>query len=92
MKEIMHNNTKIIATVGPASKSYETLDVMVNHVKGLLDKLELPYRVLRLCGGDLGFTSALTYDMEVHSGAQDKWLEVSSISNFETFQSNRLQL
>jgi seryl-tRNA synthetase len=71
--------------------SYQTLDNMVEHVKGLLDKLELPYRTLRLCGGDMGFTSALTYDMEVYSAAQDKWLEVSSISNFETFQANRLK-
>ena len=65
---------------------------MVNHVKGLLNKLGLPYRVALLCGGDLGFTSAITYDMEVFSAAQEKWLEVSSISNFETFQANRLKL
>ena len=73
------------------SQSYETLNQMVAYVKTLLDKLELPYRVLRLCGGDLGFTSALTFDIEVHSAAQDKWLEVSSISNFENFQANRLK-
>ncbi len=65
---------------------------MVAHIAGLLDKLELPYRVLRLCGGDAGFTSALTYDFEVYSAAQQRWLEVSSVSNFETFQSNRLKL
>ena len=65
---------------------------MVAHVKGLLDKLELPYRLVKLCGGDLGFTAALTYDFEVYSAAQDKWLEVSSVSNFETYQANRLKL
>jgi seryl-tRNA synthetase len=64
---------------------------MVEHVKGLLEKLELPYRVAFLCGGDMGFTSAKTFDMEVYSGAQKRWLEVSSISNFETFQANRLK-
>jgi seryl-tRNA synthetase len=73
-------------------KSYETLDTMVAHVKGLLEKLNLPFRIVRLCGGDLGFAAALTFDMEVYSAAQDKWLEVSSISNFETFQANRLKL
>ncbi len=73
-------------------KSYETLDQMVKHVEGLLQKLELPYRILRLCGGDLSFASALTYDLEVYSAAQKRWLEVSSVSNFETFQSNRLKL
>jgi len=65
---------------------------MSSYIQSLLTKLELPYRVLRLCGGDLGFTSALTYDMEVWSAAQEKWLEVSSVSNFETYQSNRLKL
>ena len=65
---------------------------MVAYVQGLFTKLGLPYRTLRLCGGDLGFTSALTFDLEVYSAAQDKWLEVSSISNFETFQANRLKL
>ena len=65
---------------------------MVNHVKGILKELKLPYRILRLCGGDLGFTSALTYDFEVFSTAQDRWLEISSVSNFETFQANRLKL
>jgi seryl-tRNA synthetase len=65
---------------------------MTEHVKDILDELKLPYRILRLCGGDLGFTSALTYDFEVFSTAQDRWLEISSISNFETFQANRLKL
>src|SRR5690606_679809 len=71
-------------------ESYAALDRMVQHVKSLLEKLELPYRTLRLCGGDMGFTSALTFDLEVYSAAQEKWLEVSSVSNFETFQANRL--
>jgi seryl-tRNA synthetase len=88
----LHQFDKVeIVHVSHPSKSYETLDNMVAYVKTLLDKLELPYRVLRLCGGDLGFTSALTFDMEVYSAAQEKWLEVSSISNFETFQANRLK-
>ena len=65
---------------------------MLEHVKTLLDKLELPYRILRLCGGDMGFGSALTYDFEVYSAAQEKWLEVSSVSRFDTFQANRLKL
>src|SRR3546814_1996237 len=65
---------------------------MSEYVQSLLAKLELPYRVLRLCGGDLGFAAAITYDMEVYSAAQDRWLEVSSVSNFETFQANRLKL
>lgn len=73
-------------------RSYDTLNEMVTHVEGLLQKLELPYRILRLCGGDLGFTSALTFDFEVYSAAQKRWLEVSSVSNFETFQSNRMKL
>ncbi len=72
-------------------KSQETLDTMVEHVKNLLRKLGLPYRVLRLCGGDLGFAAAVTYDLEVYSAAQEKWLEVSSVPCFETFQSNRLK-
>lgn len=71
--------------------SYAALEEMVDHVKSILDDLELPYRILRLCGGDLGFTSAITYDFEVWSAAQEKWLEVSSVSNFETFQANRLK-
>lgn len=72
--------------------SYKALDEMLHHVSGLLDKLELPYRILRLCGGDMGFTSAITYDFEVFSAAQKKWLEVSSVSNFETYQTNRMRL
>ena len=72
--------------------SYEGLEEMLTHVSGLLDKLELPYRILRLCGGDMGFTSAITYDFEVFSAAQEKWLEVSSVSNFETYQTNRMRL
>lgn len=73
-------------------KSYDTLEEMSLYVQGLLQKLELPYRVLRLCGGDMSFASALTYDMEVYSAAQERWLEVSSVSNFETYQSNRLKV
>jgi len=73
-------------------KSYETLDEMVKHIEGILNKLGLPYRIMRLCGGDLGFTSALTYDFEVYSAAQKRWLEVSSVSNFEGYQARRLQL
>jgi seryl-tRNA synthetase len=65
---------------------------MLDHVEGLLKALKLPYRILRLCGGDLGFTSALTFDFEVWSAAQEKWLEVSSVSNFETYQSNRMKI
>ncbi len=84
------DKVEIVQVVHP-DESYRVLDSMVNHVKGLLEKLELPYRILRLCGGDLGFTSALTYDFEVYSAGQDRWLEVSSVSNFETFQSNRLK-
>lgn len=73
-------------------KSYDVLEEMSAYIQGLLQQLELPYRVLRLCGGDMGFTSALTYDMEVFSAAQQRWLEVSSVSNFETYQSNRLKV
>ena len=73
-------------------KSADALDGMVEHVKDILRELKLPYRVLRLCGGDLGFTATLTYDFEVFSTAQDRWLEISSVSNFETFQANRLKL
>ena len=88
----LHQFDKVeIVQIQHPDKSYETLDVMVNHVKNLLDELELPYRTLKLCGGDLGFTAALTFDLEVFSAAQDKWLEVSSISNFESFQANRLK-
>lgn len=81
---------EIVQIVHP-DKSYEILEEMVNHVKGLLEKLEIPYRILRLCGGDMGFASALTYDFETYSTAQQRWLEVSSTSNFETFQSNRMK-
>jgi seryl-tRNA synthetase len=88
----LHQFDKVeIVQIAHPNKSYEILDEMVDYVTGLLRKLELPFRVLRLCGGDLGFTSSLTYDMEVYSAAQQKWLEVSSISNFETFQANRLK-
>jgi seryl-tRNA synthetase len=85
------DKVEIIQLVHP-DKSYETLDAMVAHVEKLLQLLELPYRILRLCGGDMGFTSALTYDFEVYSAAQQKWLEVSSVSNFETFQTNRMKI
>ncbi|ALJ05360.1 serine--tRNA ligase [Pseudalgibacter alginicilyticus] len=89
----LHQFDKVeILRVEHPSKSYEALDSMVNHVKSILQELKLPYRILRLCGGDLGFTSALTYDFEVFSTAQDRWLEISSVSNFETFQANRLKL
>lgn len=84
------DKVEIVQVVHP-EKSYEVLQEMVSYVRSLLDKLELPYRVARLCGGDLGFTSALTYDLEVYSAAQNRWLEVSSISNFESFQANRLK-
>lgn len=89
----LHQFDKVeIVQIQHPNKSYDTLNEMVEYVKTLLRKLELPYRVLRLCGGDMSFSSALTYDMEVYSTAQQKWLEVSSISNFETFQANRLKL
>lgn len=89
----LHQFDKVeIVQVEHPSKSYDTLDKMVAHVEGILQKLELPYRILRLCGGDTSFTSALTYDFEVFSAAQQKWLEVSSVSNFESFQANRLML
>lgn len=85
------DKVEIVQIVHP-DQSYEVLEQMSLHVQSLLQKLGLQYRVLRLCGGDMGFTSALTYDMEVYSAAQERWLEVSSVSNFETFQSNRLKL
>jgi seryl-tRNA synthetase len=85
------DKVEIIQMVHP-HKSYDVLDEMVNHVERLLQFLELPYRILRLCGGDMSFTSALTYDFEVYSAAQQKWLEVSSVSNFETFQTNRMKI
>jgi seryl-tRNA synthetase len=81
-----------IVQITKPEDSYATLEQMSLHVQGLLEKLELPYRKLLLCGGDMGFNSALTYDMEVFSAAQQRWLEVSSVSNFETFQANRLKL
>ncbi len=88
----LHQFEKVeIVQIVQAEKSYETLDEMVAHVEQLLQSLELPYRILRLCGGDMGFASALTYDFEVFSGAQKRWLEVSSVSNFENFQANRLK-
>jgi len=89
----LHQFDKVeIVRIEHPEKSYEALDGMVEHVKSILDELKLPYRVLRLCGGDMGFTSALTYDFEVYSTAQERWLEISSVSNFETFQANRLKL
>ncbi|MEO2053309.1 MAG: serine--tRNA ligase [Allomuricauda sp.] len=89
----LHQFDKVeIVRMEHPNNSYQALDEMVEHVKGILRELKLPYRILRLCGGDLGFTSALTYDFEVFSTAQDRWLEISSVSNFETFQANRLKL
>lgn len=89
----LHQFDKVeIVQIQHPSKSYETLEEMVKHVEGLVQKLELPYRILRLCGGDMSFTSALTYDFEVFAAAQNRWLEVSSVSNFESFQANRLKL
>jgi len=89
----LHQFDKVeIVRVEHPSKSYAALDDMVKHVQGILKELNLPYRILKLCGGDIGFTAALTFDFEVFSTAQDRWLEVSSISNFETFQANRLKL
>jgi len=89
----LHQFDKVeIVQISKPENSYAVLDEMCTHVQGLLEKLELPYRKLLLCGGDMGFNSAMTYDMEVFSGAQQRWLEVSSVSNFETFQANRLKL
>ena len=89
----LHQFDKVeILRIEHPDQSYSALDGMVDHVKSILKDLKLPYRILRLCGGDLGFTAALTYDFEVFSTAQDKWLEISSVSNFETFQANRLKL
>ena len=89
----LHQFDKVeIVRIEHPDNSYAALDGMVEHVKELLKELKLPYRVLRLCGGDMGFTSALTYDFEVFSTAQDRWLEISSVSNFEAFQANRLKL
>jgi seryl-tRNA synthetase len=89
----LHQFDKVeIVRVEHPDKSAAALDGMVDHIKSILDELELPYRILRLCGGDLGFTAHLTYDFEVFSTAQDRWLEISSVSNFGTFQANRLKL
>lgn len=85
------DKVEVVQLVHP-EKSYDTLEEMVSHVEKLVQSLELPYRILRLCGGDMSFTSALTYDFEVYSAAQDKWLEVSSVSNFESFQTNRMKI
>ena len=88
----LHQFEKVeIVRIEKPENSYSALEEMVNHVKEILEDLELPYRILRLCGGDTGFASAMTYDFEVWSAAQEKWLEVSSVSNFETFQANRLK-
>lgn len=89
----LHQFDKVeIVQIQHPSRSYETLEEMVAHVENLVKKLELPYRILKLCGGDMSFTSALTYDFEVYAAAQQRWLEVSSVSNFESFQANRLKL
>jgi seryl-tRNA synthetase len=89
----LHQFDKVeIVQIAHPDQSYEVLEEMVSYVESLVQKLELPYRILRLCGGDMGFTSAMTYDFEVWSAAQQKWLEVSSVSNFESFQANRLKL
>jgi len=89
----LHQFDKVeIVQVSKPEDSYQILEEMCAHVQGLLEKLELPYRKLLLCGGDMGFNSSITYDMEVFSAAQQRWLEVSSVSNFETFQANRLKL
>jgi seryl-tRNA synthetase len=89
----LHQFDKVeIVQIRKAEESYQTLDEMCEHVQGLLEKLELPYRKLLLCGGDMGINSAMTFDMEVFAAAQQRWLEVSSVSNFETFQANRLKL
>lgn len=88
----LHQFNKVeIVCIDRPDTSYARLDEMVNYVQGIIEKLELPWRILRLCGGDLSFTSSMTYDFEVYSAAQERWLEVSSVSNFETYQSNRLK-
>ncbi|MCF8352624.1 MAG: serine--tRNA ligase, partial [Bacteroidales bacterium] len=89
----LHQFDKVeIVQIQHPEKSYDTLEEMRKHVSSLLRDLELPFRILKLCGGDLGFTSAMTYDFEVYSAVQKKWLEVSSVSNFENFQTNRMKL
>ncbi len=88
----LHEFSKIeIVRIDTPEHSYQSLDEMIAHVENLVNKLELPYRILRLCGGDMSFTSAITYDFEVYSEAQKRWLEVSSVSNFESYQANRLK-
>jgi seryl-tRNA synthetase len=89
----LHQFDKVeIVRIEHPENSYKALDGMVAHIKDILRELKLPYRILRLCGGDTGFTAALTFDFELFSTAQDRWLEISSASNFETFQANRLKL
>jgi len=88
----LHQFDKVeIVQIAHPEHSYEALEEMVNHVESLVARLDLPYRIMKLCGGDMSFTSALTYDFEVWSAAQKRWLEVSSVSNFESFQANRLK-
>ncbi|MNY44195.1 Serine--tRNA ligase [compost metagenome] len=88
----LHQFEKVeIVRLERPENSYTVLEEMVEHIKSILEDLELPYRILRLCGGDTGFAAAMTYDFQVWSAAQEKWLEVSSVSNFETFQANRLK-
>jgi len=89
----VHQFDKVeLVRIEKPENSYGVLQEMVEHVAALLESLELPYRILRLCGGDMGFTSAMTYDFEVWSAAQERWLEVSSVSNFEAYQANRMKL
>jgi len=89
----LHQFDKVeIVQISHPEKSYEILEEMRTYVSGLLRALELPFRIIKLCGGDMSFTSAMTYDMEVYSAAQKRWLEVSSISNFESYQANRMKL
>ena len=89
----LHQFDKVeIVQITQPNNSYSVLESMCSYVEGLLMQLQLPYRIVKLCGGDLGFTSALTYDFEVYSAGQKRWLEVSSVSNFEAFQANRLKL
>jgi seryl-tRNA synthetase len=89
----LHQFDKVeIVRIEKPENSYAALDQMVDHVKDIMNELKMPYRILRLCGGDMSFASALTYDFEVFSTSQDRWLEISSVSNFETFQANRLKL
>jgi seryl-tRNA synthetase len=88
----LHQFNKVeIVRIDTPEHSYESLDEMIAHVENLVQKLELPYRILRLCGGDMSFTSSITFDFEVYSAAQERWLEVSSVSNFESYQANRLK-